>query len=666
MRFILAASILAFLVSGSGVRAQSPNASIAGIVFDPDTKSIAGAEVIAVNDATGLKYVTLTNGDGIYTLENLPPGPYRLQISKVGFKGIIKPDIILNVQDALSLNFTLPIGASSVTVTVEGGASLINTQSAAVSTVVDRNFVANTPLNGRSFQDLISMTPGVVTQSPNQSPGGAGSGGDFSVNGQRSESNYYMVDGVSGNVAAGTGSGTFLGQPAAGGSVAGGTVLGTTQSLVSVDALQEFRVQSSTYSAEYGRAPGGQFSLVTRSGANEFHGDAFEYLRNNFFDANDWFNEAFGVPESALRQNDFGGTLGGPILVPGVYDGKDKTFFFVSYEGLRLTQPQAASSDELVPDTYLREQAPAALQPILNAFPVQSPGGIDYGTAAAPSLAQFIGAYSLPSAIDSTSVRLDHTFGAKLSIFFRFADTPSSQSTRGNEGSLSVLSQSRINTQTYTWGAVSQLSSTKNNDLRIGYARSESTQQGRPDSFGGATPTDLPVAFGAASSPGPSLALEIYAPGVGFSRLMDNARSANRLRQFNLIDTFDIMLGHHQLKAGVDYRRITAPGREGSPSIYGVFEGAQGVLSDQALVLAVANQLPATPIFNEAAAFFQDEWHAMPGLTVSLGLRWEANPPPHGSHGQDAYTVLGSLNDPSSLTLAPRGTPLVPRRDGKP
>lgn len=145
---------------------------------------------------------------------------------------------------------------------------------------------------------------------------------------QRTEANYYTVDGVSGNTAAGTASGSFISQTAASGSVPAGTVLGTTQSLVSVDAPQEFRVQSSTYSAEYGRAPGGQFSLLTRSGTNSFHGTVFEDLRNDFFDANDWFNNHLGKKITPLRQNNFGGTLGGPVWRPRLYDGKGKTFFF--------------------------------------------------------------------------------------------------------------------------------------------------------------------------------------------------------------------------------------------------------------------------------------------------------------------------------------------------
>ena len=239
--------LLLFFIVGSKVLPQSPTASITGIVFDPDNKVIPGAEVIAVNDLTRVQYETKTNGEGIYTVVSLPPGPYRVQVSKVDFKTIIKPDIILNVGDALSLNFTLPIGASSVAVTVEGGAPMINTTDGSVSTVVDHSYVENMPLNGRSFQDLILLTPGTVTQTPQNSSLSAGLGqtGEFSVNGQRPESNYYTVDGVSAGVGAASGTGMII-NAGASGSVPLASALGTTQALVSVDDLQEFRVQSST------------------------------------------------------------------------------------------------------------------------------------------------------------------------------------------------------------------------------------------------------------------------------------------------------------------------------------------------------------------------------------------------------------------------------------
>jgi len=229
------------------------------------------------------------------------------------------------VQDALSLNFTLPIGAAYEVLTVEGGAALVNTESATVSTVVDRQFAENLPMNGRSFQTLIELTPGVVV-----TPSTTTENGQFSINGQRTASNYWMVDGVSANIGVGAASNTP--GNGLGGTLGSFSALGGTNSLVSVDALQEFRIQTSTYAPEFGRTPGGQISIVTRSGTNQWHGTLFDYLRNDVFDASNWFNGYANdppLPKAKERQNDFGGTLSGPIL-------RDKTFFFFSYEGLRL------------------------------------------------------------------------------------------------------------------------------------------------------------------------------------------------------------------------------------------------------------------------------------------------------------------------------------------
>jgi hypothetical protein len=632
--------------------AQSTNATISGVIVDPSGKVIPGATIEILNDATGMRYSGETNDAGIYVVSILPPGQYRVLVSKLGFKTLIKPGVTLNVQSAVALNFTLPLGATSESVTVNAGTSPINTTDASVSTVIDHKFIENLPLNGRSFQDLISMTPGVTTQSPQSGSGPSyiGAIGDFSVNGQRTESNNYSVDGVTANVGSGNGYGVT--GAAVGGAVASSTALGTTQSLVSVDALHEFRVLSSTYSAEYGHSPGGQFTFLTRSGTDQLHGDVFDYLRNDIFDANDWFNDHYGQGIDALRQNDFGGSLGGPIVIPKVNQGHPRSFFFVSYEGLRLTQPQAASV-QLVPDQFLRDQAPAAIQSILNVFPLPTSGGIDYGNASNPSLAQFLKSYSVPSQIDSTSLRLDHTFGSKLAMFFRAAYTPSSADSR----SLSSVNQVAFNTQTYTLGATSQLSRQATDDFRLGFARSDSKVLQYLDSFGGAVPVNLAAATGAGPSPSAQPVVVLEFAGAGETEI-STGPSTNGLRQWNAVDTLSYVTGKHALKFGVDYRHLNSPIGTLSPQVYTFFLGASDVLNNAATETAVLELDRSTPIFQGLAAFEQDEWRLRPSLALSLGLRWQVDPPPTGADGQDAYTISGSPSDPLTLGIAPRGTPL--------
>ncbi|MEY2396100.1 MAG: hypothetical protein QOF94_2445, partial [Acidobacteriaceae bacterium] len=292
---VLAALLLLSLTSV--LRAQSTNASLTGRITDPQKALIVDANVAAISVGTNARYETTTNGSGEYYLTNLPPNAYRIEIEKSGFKKLIKPDVILQVQDALRIDFDMTLGDVSETLTVEAGAPLVNTESATVSTVVDRKFVENLPLNGRSFQTLIMLTPGVVlttTAFDDQ--------GQFSVNGQRADANYFTVDGVSANFGV-TGFGSMV--QTAGGAQPALTASGGTNSLVSVDATQEFRVQTSSFAPEFGRTPGGQISIVTRSGTSAFRGTLFEYFRNSVLDARDWFVNANGLAKPQERQNDF-------------------------------------------------------------------------------------------------------------------------------------------------------------------------------------------------------------------------------------------------------------------------------------------------------------------------------------------------------------------------
>ena len=640
MREISFLLILSLLCLGPAV-AQSPNATLNGIVLDPSGAAIAGAQVVIVNDATGVQNVTRTNGEGIYVVPNVPPGPYRIQVSNSGFKTIIKPDIVIHVQDALAINFTLPIGASSEVVTVIGGAPLINKENAAVSTVVDRAYVENMPLNGRSFQDLILLMPGVTTTNPQSSS--QSESGDFSVNGQRTQSNNYTVDGVGANTYIDPLSAARPGGPS--GSLPSSTALGTTQSLVSVDALEEFRVQTSTYAAENGRSPGGQFSFVTRSGTNEWHGTAFDYLRNGFFDANDWFNDYFAKSEPPLRQNDFGGTVGGPLKVPGLYDGKDKTFFFFSYEGLRLIQPQAASIS-YVPDANLRTNTPPPLQQVLNAF--ARPNGQNLGNG----LAEFIGTWSNPSDIDSTSLRLDHSVNAKLRLFFRFSDTSSSLGSQF----ASLRESKSFTTRTYTMGATSSISAAASNEFRLNYSTNEGQFSALPINFAGAKAVDLWELQGLQSGtkPNPDVQVTLFF-GAQFPGISQFAYSGEQ-KQWNIVDSLALSHGRHQFKFGFDLRKLYPSVFQTSPVVSYFYFSANAVQANSVDFGEARSFAAARPIYSNFSAFAQDEWKINPRLSLSLGLRWEVNPAPSSPNGNLPYTLRGS--NLSTSTLAPQGTPL--------
>lgn len=636
MRVILVA-VFAVVLCPS-VFAQSPTGSIGGIVFDPDAKTIPGAEIIVVNDLTRVQYETKTNDLGIYAVPNLPPGPYRVQASKVGFKTLIKPDLILNVQEAITLNFTLPIGATSITVTVEGGAPMVDTTDATVSTIVDRQFAENLPMNGRSFQTLIDLTPGVVV-----TPSTANDSGQFSVNGQRAASNYWMVDGVSANV--GVGASTVAGN-GLGGTLGSFSALGGTNSLVSVDAMQEFRIQTSTFAPEFGRTPGAQISIVTRSGTNQFHGTIFDYLRNDALDANNWFANSAGLQKPQERQNDFGVTVGGPIA-------KDKTFFFFSYEGLRLRLPQTTLST--VPDIAARQNAVAAMQPFLHAFPV--PNGSDNP---ATGVAQFNASYSNPATLDAYSLRLDHTFGGRWTIWGRYNHSPSELDDRGLNGGVGVLSDRqliRITTDTATAGVGLTIAPGITNDLRINYSHVHAYSEADLDTFGGAIPlTALPFPTGVDAKNG---FFEMVVTGLSVGRTLEVGRNAqNTQKQINVVDGLSWQKGAHSLKFGGDFRRLAPIRDPGQYEQAAVFGSIPATMAGNSIIGIIEGFNQAKLLFRNLGMFAQDTWHVIPRLTLTYGLRWDVDFSPASLNQLRLPAVTGyNLADLSQLAIAPPGTP---------
>jgi carboxypeptidase family protein len=662
-------AMLCLLGAGTSVLGQSDVASVTGRVLDPNGAIIIEAAVAAKNVDTGVEIRVQTNEEGIYGFANLAPGNYEFTVSKRGFKEILKPGVTLHLADTISLNFNMEVGAVTEKVTVEAGATMINTTDASVSTVVDQTYIKNMPLNGRSFQDLILLTPGTVTTSPQitQSFGGVGVAGEFSVNGQRTESNTYIIDGVSGNVGSAAGCSMYF--AGASGSLPAATALGTTQALVSVDELQEFRVETSTYSAEYGRNPGGQIVFDTKSGTNRWHGTAYDYIRNNVFDAPDWFNNFFSQKRAALRQNDFGGTLGGPLSVPHAYDGKDKTFFFVSYEGLRLASPQPAAVTP-VPDDALRASTPAPLDQVIKSFPIANGPELlmpcdptsDPSCPASgqkPSgLAEFIGTWSNPGSINSTSARLDHVVNSKARLFFRFNDTESSTARRpvGPFSSAPVTNEEILgySLRTYTGGLSSTFTNRLNNEFRVNYSTNASADRFHLVSAGGSTPVDLQKLAGL--GPGSIVNVELNFGPYDISPAQFSETGTQK--QWNFVDTVSYSLGRHQIKFGGDYRRLTPAAIPFNPDLLYSYSSENSVQTNTTDFMLAAVFASAYPRYENFSAFVADEWKVSSRLNLSLGLRWEVNPAPGVTQGLKPFTVDMSNSDPNNWGLAPQNTPL--------
>lgn len=643
--------------------AQLETATVSGQVVDPSGLSVAGAQVKLIDIDRDTSAIAATNSSGLYTFASVRPGRYQMEVDAAGFRIVNVTGLTLNVQDHIEQNFHLQVGSVSESVTVEASAHQVDTTDATVSTVVDRQFAENLPMNGRSFQTLIELTPGVVLTTSSLD-----SDGQFSINGQRPDSNYWMIDGVSANIGMSSNSSA---SDTLSGSLGGFSAQGGTNSLVSVDAMQEFRIQTSTFAPEFGRTPGGQISIVTRSGTNQFHGTAFDYFRNDALDVNNWFNGFTNVPplpKAEERQNDFGGTVSGPIF-------KNRTFFFFSYEGLQLRLPMTSLST--VPDaiytpgtTNSRQNATSAMQPFLNAFPLPSPNSpeipcnpsTDYfcppsgetGTAALNA------SYSNRSTLDASSLRVDHRLNDKLTLFGRYNYSPSELLQRPGTAAgfpLSVLNDIRIPTQTATFGATWTASPVLTNDLRVNYSRVNSTSAYRLDNFGGA----VPFLSSLVGLPGPYTAqnseAQIFVYSIDNTLIAGNGLTAQTQRQFNLVDSLSRQIGPHTLKFGGDYRRlmpsVASPSYLQVAVFYNVSDVESGTLAEGEV--NASSRVPL--VLQNLGMFAQDTWRVRPRLTLTYGLRWDIDFTPKTSSGP-SLPAVANFNDLSTLGIAPPGTPV--------
>jgi carboxypeptidase family protein/TonB-dependent receptor-like protein len=636
------------------VLAQSSTATLSGTVEDQNGAAIPAVTISLENVGTRIRREAATNENGYFTVPLLPPGEYTIMARATGFATVQIPNVVFNVGDQKSLQIAMKVGGVNAAIEVKLDETLVET-SPAVGTVVDRQFVANLPLNGRSFQNLITLVPGVILVPSSQ----AGNMGQFSINGQRANANYFTVDGASANT--GNGLNTIPGA-ATSGTLPGITTFGGTNSLVSVDALQEFQIQTSTYAAEYGRAPGGQISLVTRSGANDFHGSVFDYVRNDKFDANDWFANRARVPRQPERQNDFGGTFSGPVFLPRFgeggrlvsYDGRNRTFFFFSYEGLRLRTPKFALTN--VPSLSLRQQAAPGIQPFLRGFPIPN------GRNLANGFAEFSSGYSDGNTLNATGIRIDHTINNRLTFFGRYNYAPSQSDVRDGQSNLSTRTVNALKPQTVTLGVTMVANPTITNELRLNFSENRGIFLRTRDTFGGAAPPPrelilLPQFAPEGTRVNGTISFfltglsTIFAPQISFS---DQASSQ---RQFNLTNSLSVTAGSHQLKFGVDFRRLTpilSP-RAYVPTL--IFTSQANVLTGIAPTANFAAGLQTRPVYNELSFFAQDTWRVSRKLNLHPGIRWDLNPPPTEANGIDP-PAINSLENLASLQLAPRGTPL--------
>jgi hypothetical protein len=646
---------LLFCSLAAALALAQDSASLSITVYDPSGAVVPAATVTLTDLQRGRANRAVTEGTGYAEFSYLQPSSYSLTVEKAGFQTYRIESMMLQVRDRQTMRVEMHLGAAETTTVVVHGAAPLSSDPSAGSPF-EQSFVENLPTNGRSVDSLLLMTPGVTSAA-----GGKGDGG-FNANGLRSTNNYYTLDGVSVNRpinggAPGNGGG-FGGFGGMGGAVAlgGGSIAGDA---ITMDAMQEMKVQTSSFAPEFGRSPGAQIVMTSRSGTNDWHGSLYYYGRRDAFDANDWFSNAGGYAKGRERESRPGATFSGPLQ-------KNKTYFFAAYEQLELTAPESILS--IVPDANSRQVASSGLKPFLKAYPLPNgPSLIDGG-------AEFLGVVSDPSHMKSESIRVDHILTDKTTLFARYSLTPTGGSTRGSDAeSPNVVTSSADRAHNATGGATHVFRNGMVDDLHVNYSKTNTSQSSYMDSFGGAVPLTNALAFpkNVTTADG-SFDLSL----MGFAGYSFGGRSGNEQQQINIVDTLTKVEGKHQRKYGFDYRRtlltnynlpytnsVTFNGMIGSSqSVLGVNGAAQPQFEGFALNARVSSNTPEVyPTYMNFSAFGQDTYRATERTTVTYGLRWDLNPAPTTREGLKPLTASGDNVTSNSPIYPTRHFDVAPR-----
>jgi outer membrane receptor protein involved in Fe transport len=603
-RFINGLSPIVFAaLSITAVIAQNTTGRITGEVFDPSRAPVPEVNVIAVNMASGHNFKVLTDGGGLYTFPNLPIGEYRMTAQHPGFSREIFEKITVNVGETVRLNINMSLGQIEQQVEVTAQPPVLETTGATIGGVMQNQQIADLPINGRDYARFSLLTPGAVLRSSEIA--------DLTFNGLQSGSNQFSIDGVDA---------TRVDEAY----MSNGSERGARLLTGSLDTISEFKVQSGDYSAEYGRASGAYINIVTKSGTNRFHGTAFEFLRNDAFDARNFFQSP-GTP-APIRFNNFGGNAGGPIV-------RNRMFFYANYEGSRQSVGILGSGTELSGVGMAR--AVPAVQSIVGLMPTPaSPSQFIGDVVLTPTgnslvnAASFLGVNHVRE--DTGSARIDNTWGTKDFGFFR-VNINSSAVTGPLIGvfptAFGVDDHQNVNTQT-TNLALSEthtISASLLNNVLLGMQRY--------------------ATFLDESEPFPVINIS----GLNFSP-GNRGLYAREPTDIQAGDSLTYAKSRHTLKAGVTVWRIDEPyhGFSGGSSL--TFTSIANFLNDVVTSAAISPTVPGnTTYMSQVGAYIADTWRLLQTVTIDLGLRWDWNQTPHNNYKTEVWSnATNSLTSPGA------------------
>lgn len=655
----VAAGALACLLTATMAWAQTDTATITGLVTDASGAAVAGAEVQAIHQANGLEYSTQSSETGNYVLTALPIGNYDLSATSEGFQTLLRPNIALNAGSRARVDVQLQVGSVTETVEVTADLPLLESETSSLGQAIENTTITQMPLNGRNYQELAVLTAGVLPSRRQNFVEDA-----FSVNGAGFDQNVFTLDGADNN------------------NYFSGVVVASNQAVKpSIDAIQEFKMETHNYGAEFGRGGGAIVQVTTKSGTNAIHGTLFEFLRNEKLDANDFFNS--GRPQPPYRQNQFGATFGGPLV-------KDRMFYFGSYEGTRIREKLTRLSVVPTPAQVMGNFAGVAA--------VHDPASqLDDGTRARftddtiprsridPIASRMIELYPEPNRSgtqnylfnparnrddDKIDTRFDWRASENHTIFVRYSYLNFDRLEPGNlplpaSGGNTAVRLSRANTGVLNWTAA--IGGSMVNELRVAYNRlvggiDTATQEQLWKEFGFQGLFDRDDING----------LPVFRPS-GYQNVGDRNFAPDPRKQDvrQIVESFSMTVGNHSLKMGANLRNFVrwsgitnfARGRfdfngQFTRAVAGVRGGGDEV-ADSLLGLTSAMRF-STPLNVRRhgyayETYLQDNWKVTPKLTLNLGLRYEYQSP-YVEQNDRANNFIIDPDDSRFGTLVPTGS----------